>query len=366
MLLLGAAAAVVTILGLQQLAWLLAPVFLALVVVIVVHPVHGWLRRHRWPEAVALLVLLLAIYGVLVAIVVIVVLSLAQLTTILPSYSASAREVVGSLVQLLDGFGIGAAEKQALVSALDLRRLIAPLMSLLRSVVGFGANVAFLLSLLLFLGIESVGAGARLAALAASRPAVAQALVAFATNTRRFLTVTTVFGLLTGLSNTVLLLWLDIPLALVWGLLAAICNYIPYVGFVIGLVPPALLALLGGDWRLMLFVIVCYILLNTLFTTLIQSHFVGDAVGISMTTTLTALLFWAWVLGPLGAILAIPLTLLVKGLLIDSDPRAGWAEALIGSTKRHRATAEHSEPAPAATPVEKPEAPTPPSTDADE
>ena len=72
---------------------------------------------------------------------------------------------------------------------------------------------------------------------------------------------------------------------MLWGLLAFICNFIPYVGFVIGLIPPALLALLGGDWRLMILIIVAYIVLNSLFTTLLQSYFVGNAVGLSVTLT---------------------------------------------------------------------------------
>ena len=128
-----------------------------------------------------------------------------------------------------------------------------------------------------------------------------------------------------------MLLWLlHIPEPLLWGLLAFICNFIPYVGFVIGLIPPALLALLGGDWRLMIFIIVVYIILNSLFTTLLQSYFVGNAVGLSITLTVTSLVFWAWVIGPLGAILAVPLSLLVKALLIDADPAAGWAGAMFG------------------------------------
>ena len=159
----------------------------------------------------------------------------------------------------------------------------------------------------------------------------------FAANTRRFLGVTTIFGFLTGLADTLLLLWLGIPLALLWGLLAAICNYIPYVGFVIGVIPPALLALLIGGWDLMIIVIVAYILLNSLLTSLIQPYFMGNAVGVATTVTLIALVLWGWVLGPLGAILAIPLTLLCKAVLVDADPRAAWVNALIGSAKPDRA-----------------------------
>ena len=335
MILLGTAVAGITVLVMQQLSWLIAPVFLAFVIVILVYPIHVWMLRHRVPAAPALIVLLLCIYGVIIGVVSIVVLALGRLATILPRYASEASGLLASFTMLLASFGISAPQAGSITGALELQRVAGWVTSLLRGVIGFGANVALLLSLLLFFGIESTGVGSRMMALTEERPALGQALRDFARNTRRFLGVTTVFGFITGFADTLLLLALDIPLALLWGLLAAVCNYIPYVGFIIGLIPPALLALLVGDWQLMLVVIVSYIVLNSLFTSLIQPYFVGDAVGISMALTFVALIFWAWVLGPLGAILAIPLTLLVKGVLIDADPRAGWARALFGAKPKN-------------------------------
>jgi predicted PurR-regulated permease PerM len=121
------------------------------------------------------------------------------------------------------------------------------------------------------------------------------------------------------------------PLPLLRGLLAFITNYVPNVGFVIDVVPPALLALptLGVPEMLLVIGVCC--LLNFVVQSLIQPRFVGDSVGLAMTTTFIALVFWAWLLGPLGALLAIPLTLLIKALLVDVDPTARWASALAGS-----------------------------------
>jgi predicted PurR-regulated permease PerM len=65
----------------------------------------------------------------------------------------------------------------------------------------------------------------------------------------------------------------------------------------------------------------------------IQPKVVGDAVGLSATLSFLSLVFWAWVLGALGALLAIPLSLLVKALLVDVDPRARWLNPLIGDTR---------------------------------
>jgi len=327
-----AAASIVAIIGLRQLGWLIGPVFLALVIVILVNPLHRTLRRRGVPKIVALLLLLLAIYGILIGLIAILGYSVARLATIVPAYAANAA-LLNDLGARLATIGVGQQQIREAVSGLDLGQLGQWLTSRLRSIIGFGANVIFLLSLLLFLGIESTGTAQRMSTIVATHPRTADALLDFAIKTRRFLAVTGIFAIVVGLADTLLLLRLGIPLALLWGLLAAACNFIPYVGFIIGVIPPALLALLGGDWRLMIIVIVAYIVLNSLFTSLLPPYFVGDAVGMSITVTLISVVFWAWVLGPLGAVLAIPLTLLMKAVFIDADPRAAWAATLIGSTR---------------------------------
>ena len=172
------------------------------------------------------------------------------------------------------------------------------------------------------------------------RPKIVEALGHSAWGTRQYLLVTTVFGLIVAVLDTVALALLGIPLAVTWGLLAFITNYIPNVGFIIGVIPPALLGLLTGGPQLMVIVIVVYCVLNLVIQSVIQPRFIGDAVGLSVTVTFVALVFWAWLLGPLGAILAIPLTLLGKALLVDIDPQARWADALL------RASATKPEPPP--------------------
>jgi AI-2 transport protein TqsA len=150
--------------------------------------------------------------------------------------------------------------------------------------------------------------------------------------------VTTVFGLIVAVLDSIALALLGIPLAVTWGLLSFITNYIPNIGFIIGVVPPALLGLLTGGPTLMVTVVVVYCVLNFIVQSIIQPRFIGDAVGLSVTVTFVVLFFWAWLLGPLGAILAIPLTLLAKALLVDIDPKARWADALL------RASAKEPEP----------------------
>ncbi len=275
--------------------------------------------------------LVVLVYGVVVVMAGVVVLSAARLATILPQYAVEADSLRRGLGALLSTYGIGPDQVRDVLAGLDIGKIAGYVGVLLAGVVGLATNLVFLLSLLLFISIESSGADARLAMVLADRPLLGAALARFTTGIRRYLIVTTIFGLLFGLIDTVALLLLGIPLAVTWGLLAFITNYIPYVGFWLAVLPPAVLGLLVGGPRTMVIVVVLYLVVNFILTSLVQPHFVGDAVGLSITVTFLALVFWGWLLGPVGAVLAVPLTLLVKAILVDSDPQAGWAAALLGS-----------------------------------
>jgi predicted PurR-regulated permease PerM len=123
--------------------------------------------------------------------------------------------------------------------------------------------------------------------------------------------------------------WVGSTVAVLWALLAFITNYIPNVGFVIGVVPPAVIGLLEGGPRLMIYVLLVYSVLNVVIQSVIQPKIVGDAVGLSSTITMVSLVFWAYTLGAMGALLAVPLTLFANALLVDADPGSRWLTPLM-------------------------------------
>lgn len=335
--LLAAAAVVVVAIGAHQLGWLLAPMMLAAVLVVLVHPVHDLLLRRRVPQLVATAGLLVAVAGVVLGMVALIVFAMARLATLLTGLVAQGRETVGSLSDWLVSLGIGPEQSAELVGSLDVAALARWLTAQLPSVIGLASSVVFFVSLLAFMTIESTHAGLRFRRLALDHPRVGESLRGFVAHTRRFYRVVGAFAVLVGVLDAIFLTVIGIPLAWLWGVLAAVCNFIPYVGFVIGMVPPALLALLLGDWKLMLLVIAVYFVLNSLVTTLLPAKIVGDAVSLSMAVSVLSVGLWAWVLGPLGAVLAVPMTLLVKALLVDSDPQAQWLQGLLTSGKDLRA-----------------------------
>jgi AI-2 transport protein TqsA len=327
--LLGLAAGVAVGAGVQVMAWLIGPMFLALTIVISVGPLQACLRRQGVPQWAATLALVLAVYAVLIGMTLVLVVSVAQLATVLPRYADRAEELVASAASVLSRFGVGPDQLSETARSLDWERLVTLAGSLLSGLAGLASNIVFLLTLLLFLCTEASGVNARLQAIGRDRPEVARALSGFAVNTRKYMVVSTVFGLIVAVLDTIALTLMGIPLAATWGLLAFITNYIPNVGFVLGVIPPAVLGLLEGGPGLMVAVIVVYSVLNFVVQSLIQPRFVGDSVGLSVVVTFLALVFWAWLIGPLGAVLAIPLTLLAKAMLVDIDPSASWADALL-------------------------------------
>jgi AI-2 transport protein TqsA len=330
-ILLGAAAAVISIVGMYAVSWLIGPLLLALIIVIAVTPIQGWLRRKGWPAWAATLSLVVVIYGTLVLLTVFLVASVSQLGALLAQNAGKAQQLVASLTAALAKVGIDPTQARSTAGSADLSKLAASLGGLLSGLGSLLGSLVFILALLLFLTAESGGTARRMAMIGNERPHMIAALEGFVHGTRNYLVVTAVFGFIVAVLDGVALAIMGIPLVVLWAVLAFITNFIPNIGFIIGLVPPALLALLTGGWQLAVAVVVVYCVLNMVIQSLIQPRFIGDSVGLSATVTFLALLFWAWVLGPLGALLAIPVTLLVKAVLVDSDPRARWVEALLGS-----------------------------------
>ena len=329
---LGAAGLVVVFVGVQAMAWLIGPVFLALIIVIAVSPVQDWLKSKGWPAWAATLVVVLAVYAIVLSLALAIIVSIARLGTELPKYAGQGSDLLNSALAQLAKLGVGPDQIKQAASSLDIGKLAGLIGGLLSSVAGLATNFVFIIALLLFLSVESSGWTKRDAEIAADRPTVVAALNNFAHGTRQYLIVTTVFGFIVAVLDTIALFIMNIPLAITWGVLAFVTNFIPNVGFILGVIPPALLALLTGGPGLMVAVIVVYCVLNLVIQSVVQPHFIGDAVGLSTTMTFLSLVFWAWILGGLGAILAVPLTLLIKAMLVDIDPKAGWAHALVRST----------------------------------
>lgn len=324
--LMGIAGAVIALFGMREVASILGPVVLALVLVIAVSPVRRWLEGKHAPKWVQIAVPFTIVVLVLLGMVAVLTLAATQLATILPGYTRQFQGLVTLAQRFAIEHGVSNDQLNKAIQSFDPTKVIGLAQSLLTSLLSVLSSLFLIVVLLLAMSLDAP-ATARI--IASGHGELVRALADFAHKTRRYLIVSTVFGLICSALDVAALYILGVPLPLLWGVLALITNYIPNIGFVLGLIPPATLALLEGGPKQMLLVIAAYIAINVVIQSFIQPKFLGDAVGLSTTMTFLSLIVWAFVLGPLGALLAIPLSLLTRAILVDSDPSATWAAALI-------------------------------------
>jgi predicted PurR-regulated permease PerM len=328
-ILLGAAALTIVLTGARAIADIVGPVFLALVLTISLHPIRIWLERHRLPEWAASVMLLLAAYLVLGLLTLALIVSVAQLAELLPQYSDQLSQVVANAGNTLKSLGVQQEQINAVVDAIDPGQLVAAVSAVLSSTLSVLGNLFFLLTLLFFMAFDTDSTRRSLAGLGSRMPDLAAALSSFARGARNYMGVTTGFGFIVAALDGLALVIMGVPGAFVWAVLAFVTNFIPNIGFIIGVIPPAIIALLDGGPGLMIAVIVTYSVINFLIQSVIQPRVVGDAVGLTALFTFMSLVFWTWLIGPLGALLAVPLTLLIRALLVETNPRLRWALPLI-------------------------------------
>ena len=329
--LVGVAALVIAVFGLRETASILMPAFLAVNLVIAGMPLQRLLAKFM-PGVLASIGLLLVLYALLAAFVASLVWSVWVAAEEIPRYQDRFTQLYDDTIMWLGDFGLSEDQIRESLGNVQPDQIVGYVQTAAGSLSSLGTMLAILVVAIFFLCFDIPGLGTRWDRVTAMRPRVAESLEEFSHGIRRYWIVSTAFGLIVAAMDWVALVILGVPLAGVWAVLAFITNYIPNIGFVLGLVPPALFALLIGGPSTALWVVVIYSVINLVMQSFIQPKFTGDAVGLTPTMTFLSLAFWSLVAGALGAILAVPLTLAFKALFIDTDPRMGWFSTFMVST----------------------------------
>ncbi|MEH3077747.1 MAG: AI-2E family transporter [Quadrisphaera sp.] len=341
-LLVAFAAVVVVIAGLKAFSGSIGPAFLALVLVIVVHPLGARIQRlgsspwvpqwaATWTGVAANMVV---VYLIVAALAASLAWAAVELATTLPQYVGQLTVLRDQLLDLITGLGFNQAELIRMVNSANPYELLGYAQTLVSGLASGLTDFAFVLLLLFFLALDAAPFPKLLDQASHQHRDAVEAMRTFASGTRRYLVVSTVFGAIVAVLDVVALVWLGVPLALLWGLVSFVTNYVANIGFLLGVAPPALLALLANGPENALLVVVIYTVINVVIQGLIQPKIVGNAVGLSATLTFLSVVFWGFVLGGLGALLAVPLSLLARAVLIDADPRARWLLPLVAGSTR--------------------------------
>jgi predicted PurR-regulated permease PerM len=332
----GTASAVVVAFGMAAIGSILAPTLLALVLTICAQPVRVWLTRHGTPVGLATGAVALTVFALLAGFAALLIVALAQFVGMLPQYASQIEQIGANIGAWLQTIGVGQQEVTTIASGFDPAKFLDFFTGLLGGAFGLVSFGVVVLTMLILMPADAAYTPTLLRQLKPTHPNLVYAMSGFAHSVRRYMVVTTVLGLVQGVINGFALWLLGVPAALLWAILAFLCSYIPNVGYFIAIIPPLVFGYLTGGWGTVIAIIVVYGIINAVVQSIVQPKVVGNAVALSQTLTFFSVLFWAVVLGPLGAILAVPLTLLVRAVLVDSDPRARVWRAAIGDLSETR------------------------------
>ena len=330
----GIAAALLTLVLIREFASSIGPLFLALNLMITIYPVHAWMVRKGTPSWLSALIVSISVFAILIAIVIGMIWSITEMIDILPRYAAQFYVMYEATIDFAARLGLDSSAFNQVISTFDPTRLLGAASSVLSGASGTVGLIAVIIAAVIFMAMDTPQMERRLELLEISRPKMLDGFLLFAGGVRRYWAMTTIFGLIVAVLDGIALAVMGVPLAMVWALFSFLTNYIPNIGFVLGLLPPALVALFANGWQTAIAVIVTYSILNFVVQSIIQPRFTGESVGITPTFSFISLLVWTAVLGAMGSLLALPLTLLFKSLLVDIDPSSRWVNALISSDIR--------------------------------
>ncbi|MET4156978.1 AI-2E family transporter [Agromyces sp. PvR057] len=333
------------VIGLAQIASIVAPVFLALILTICAQPIRVALERRGVPRGIATGAVIVALIALVVVFGYAVAIALSQFAELLPQFAPEIHAWLASLGGWLASIGVDSTEISAVLGSFDAGQVVQVVWGLVGGAVGLTTTFVIIFTMLLLMPMDASLLPAVLGKIEPHRPLLVRSLRGYASNVRRYMVVTTALGVAQGVINWVVLELLGVPGAFIWGLLSFICSFIPNVGYFIAIIPPIIFGALTGGWPTVIAVIVLYGIVNAGVQSIVQPRVVGNAVALSQSITFFSVLFWAIVLGPTGAILAIPLTLLVRGMLVDTNPRMPWVRPLLGDLDETKATLSASDAA---------------------
>lgn len=348
--LVAVAAAVIIFWGLRSLAFILAPLAMAMVITIAIMPMPGWLRKKGVKPGMSLILTILAVVGVLALVTFVTIVSIGKFAGYLPTYAANlsmqTSPVEATAAQSNASAAIQASGAVTTTAATDILQSLAGLdLSSVSSavspaqvsgvataiVVAAGKAVAqifFVLFIFAFMLSAAISLqGKSIPGLTADSGNIA-GVEQFTTEVRQYVNIMTVINLLVAIGNTVFLAILGIPFALLWGVLSFFMGYIPSIGWWISLIPPFFIAWAQYGIGKALIVLVAYTVINGGVQNIVQPKMMGKGLRISPLVVFISVVFWASVLGGMGALIAVPMTMIVMKIL-ESAENTRWIAALM-------------------------------------
>lgn len=312
------AALVVILAGFKAAETVMVPLVFAGFIAMLTAPLVLWLEHRNVPPWLSVLIVVCGVLVVLVGLATVLGGSVNAFVAAVPRYQERLNQELGEYTTLLESWGI-------VVSAESVRQLVNPaqVMDIVGRLVGqltaMLSDTLLILFTLVFMLLEVAGLPKKLRRALGNPEADLTRYATLAAELKRYVVIKTYLSVATGVVLGVVLSILGVDFALLWGLVVFLLNYIPNIGSVIAAVPPTLLALVQFGVGSSLITAGAFVVVNAVVGNVIEPKWLGRKLGLSTLVIWLSLIFWGWLWGPMGMLLSVPLTMIVKILLESSE-----------------------------------------------
>ena len=317
-LLLALACATIVLYGMRYARSILAPILLAMFIVMGLSPVLQWLKRRGMPPWAAIVIVLVGFLIVAALFVVIIAASLGQINYKVPVYQANLSQMASDVQAWFWERDIDVSGLTSDVLRPD--KIMGWVTSSVRMLIGLLTNAFLLVLIVAFMIAEVYSFPRKLHYRLQLGPALGGAFANFAEVTRTFLFTLTWLNALTAIFAAIVYYAFGVDFALLWALVFFLLSFIPNIGFVLSVIPPFFVTLLESGFTRAAIVVAIVIVINGFVNNAIAPRFMGQRTGLSTLAVFLSLVLWAWILGPIGALMSVPLMLMVKLLFFDFYP----------------------------------------------
>lgn len=328
-LLVTTAALIVVAAGVRFARPVLVPLLLAAFLATVTTPLVRGLRDHRVPAGFAVVFAVLVDLAALAVMGLLVTRSLVGVDTRLPVYGQRLEARIAETAEWLAPYGV--SEKQ-IYEALSPEALVGLLRTFAESLAGFVSSGVLVMLIVVFMLFEGLGLREKLAQVL-RHPEDFERMRYVTGEVNKYLLVKLATSASTGLLCGLWTYLLGVDFPVLWGLLAFLLNFIPTIGSIIAAVPPIALALVQLGTGSAFGVLAGYVAVNFTIGNFIEPRVMGRTLGLSPLVVFLSMVVWGWLLGPVGALLAVPITMIVK-IACESSESLRWLAILMGPALR--------------------------------
>lgn len=323
------AALTIILVGAYLARSIITPVILALFIsIICIQPIR-WMSSKKVPGWIALIIVALGLIVLFFGFTILVGGTLSFFIGNVPKYEAMLSKIGDSAILFFNdkGFNVPKDQLSKLISSVRILEFTSGALKELLRMIG-SALLIFLIVLFILMEFSSFSVKAK-AVLGFSNKSISY-LYVITQNTRHYLVIKTLVCIAIGILIYVALLIIGVDYALMWALIAGLMNYIPNIGSIFATIPAVLFALvqmgLGGAlWTLGAFVVIHNVMGNFL-----EPKIMGRGMGLSALVVLLSLLFWGYILGPVGMFLSVPFTMTIK-IILEQNEKTRWLAILLGT-----------------------------------